>query len=343
MPRRLNTTTTERAGVNYVAALVESQGSLFHEIDGRNDYGNDGIIQLVRSSGEVLPAYVMVQIKSGRSYVTANGCTLVADREHFRFWADHTTLVAGIVFDPDEQAAYWIDVGRFLADYPDRCHNGPFSIPIEKARSTRLDVAGWHTFFDWAIRQQAPKLDRAVEALHSENASEHAFGAYVLSTAFGCSAAAWDALFYAFEHRRSLSPSLVVAISMLGDHPDIFWRPGMVVSNDQLRCRLRARLVDLPYAVVRKLVEAIDENGIDRGTIGQCVDVVLHEHSAPGPHFARLLKEAEDPWTLECAAFLYAHLDPSGAGPVLAEVAGTNEIFRMLAEAVAAGDAISLY
>lgn len=344
MPKRLQTTITERAGVNFVRTLVESQRSIFHEIEGRNDYGNDAIIQLVRPDGEVLPVYVMAQIKSGKSYVTAQTCALEADREHFRFWADHTTRVAGIVYDPAENAAYWVDIGQYLAEHPERVEAGPFTIRFAKDDTTRFDSRSFSkTFFAWAAQQPSFRLDRAVESLHSQAPEAHALGVYVLTTAFGCSAAAWDALFYAFEHRVPLSSGLVHAISMLGNHPDIFWRPGMIVYDQPLRSRLRKRLRDLSYDIVRRLVETIDEDGIERGTTGQSVEVVLHEHAAVGPHLLRVLREAEDPWIVECAAFLYAHLDPAAATVELVPFAASDETIAMLVEALRSGEGVGLY
>ena len=155
--------------------------------------------------------------------------------------------------------------------------------------------------------------------------------------------AAWDAVFYEFEHRSPLSRQLVYAVSMLGDHPDILWRAGMVSDNWSGREVLRRRLADLSYPVVRRLVEVIDDHGIERGTVGQCVDVVLHEHVAPGEHLARAMNDITDPWHAECAAFLLAHLDPELALQELPRLARDSEPLRMVLAALRDGERLHLY
>src|SRR5665213_1815134 len=109
MPIRKLNTVTERAGVNYVRDVVETNNSIFKEQDVRHDYGHDAFVLLV--DGErVLPKEIAMQIKSGASYCTPTTCKIPATRGQLLFWAGHDLDTLGVVYDPGEAMAYWVDL-----------------------------------------------------------------------------------------------------------------------------------------------------------------------------------------------------------------------------------------
>jgi hypothetical protein len=106
--RKLNTV-TERAGVNYVRNAVEANNCVFKEQDVRHDYGHDAFVLLVEGE-QVLPKEIAMQIKSGASYCTATTCKIPATGAQLMFWANHDFETLGVVYDPSEDLAYWVDL-----------------------------------------------------------------------------------------------------------------------------------------------------------------------------------------------------------------------------------------
>jgi hypothetical protein len=109
MPIRKQNMATERAGVNYVRALVEENNSVFKEIDQRSDYGHDAFVLLVEGE-RVIPKEVAMQVKAGSSYCTPSTCKVPATAEQLAFWAEHDLTTLGVVYDPNEGVAYWVNL-----------------------------------------------------------------------------------------------------------------------------------------------------------------------------------------------------------------------------------------
>jgi hypothetical protein len=86
-----------------------------------DDYGLDGEIELTRD-GEITGYIIKVQIKSGSSYLkskTSAGFSFYIEPADASYWPKVTCPVILLVFDPDTDAGYWIDVKRFLAEHSD--------------------------------------------------------------------------------------------------------------------------------------------------------------------------------------------------------------------------------
>src|SRR5437870_1454265 len=89
-----------RTGIKFTRDIVEERGSKFQEIALENDMGNDAYIEFIQDE-EATGCCIFVQIKSGDSYVKADGnYVLKADKDHFEYWSSHLLPVAAIVYSP---------------------------------------------------------------------------------------------------------------------------------------------------------------------------------------------------------------------------------------------------
>jgi hypothetical protein len=95
--------------VNFVRNAVEVNNSVFKEQDLRHDYAHDAFVMLVEGK-HVLPKEIAMQIKSGTSYCKPTTCNIPAKAGQLTFWAGHDMDTLGIVYDPDEDMAYWVDL-----------------------------------------------------------------------------------------------------------------------------------------------------------------------------------------------------------------------------------------
>lgn len=130
---------TERVGVNHVRTVVENAGSYFKEINLQHDVGQDATIMLV-VDGHVRPREIALQIKSGASYVSPGLCHLPASAPHVYFWAKHDLITLGVVYDPTEQTAHWIDLQTAARSFYARQPKSGTTFTFAKSVWNRFDA-----------------------------------------------------------------------------------------------------------------------------------------------------------------------------------------------------------
>ena len=108
---------TAREGVNAAQALFEACGCVFQEVAQQNDFGKDAYVDV--TYGDVLTSLcVALQIKSGRSFRTAQRDYFVPVGNHAHNWRRSTVPVFGVVYDPDDRLLRWVDITGWLREHP---------------------------------------------------------------------------------------------------------------------------------------------------------------------------------------------------------------------------------
>lgn len=102
-------TVSERGGVNAAKTLLERNRLVVQEYDTRNDYGKDLVIDLTEGD-EITGAMVAAQVKGGMSFFRGNMPFIPARLSDIRLWADSTVPVIGIVWRPQPEALYWVNL-----------------------------------------------------------------------------------------------------------------------------------------------------------------------------------------------------------------------------------------
>lgn len=118
MPKYLRSNSTGKAGINYVKSIVDSHNCIFQKIDQENDVGVDALIELVKDE---IPTgdFVATQIKSGNSYFDkkANICKIPVGT-HRDYWQNYSLPVYGIVYVPEIESAFWVNIKKYLENNP---------------------------------------------------------------------------------------------------------------------------------------------------------------------------------------------------------------------------------
>jgi hypothetical protein len=281
--KRLHTKATARMGVNFAKSVIETQNCIFQEVDLENDIGNDAYIEFIQGE-DGTGCCIANQIKSGESYVAKSGNDFVlkSDRDHFEYWNSHVLPVAGIVYDPDEQRAAWVNISLYLEEHPGVVADGPYNIPVLGTQSFSNDgfAAFRNHFLDYAERYRTrDAFARTVDSFLEDDNTDKA-------------ASALRSLFYYHRKKRACWYMLMTSLSFCGnpkllewltyylalvpDHGDIYWHkdnlldPGIKKWAAEFMCqRFRQREVEA-------LLTPIDpEQGIGRGTIGQCAHAIV--------------------------------------------------------------------
>ncbi|MBO9102292.1 MULTISPECIES: DUF4365 domain-containing protein [Rhizobium] len=219
--------TTERAGVNFVRIAVESAGSLFKEINLQHDYGHDATIMLV-IDGQIRPREIAVQIKSGVSYLSPMKCTIPASADHLFFYAEHDLDTIGIVFDPEQQRAWWIDLRKAAREFRRSNSQTGTSISFKKSLWNEFNKEDFESILMPTLLGEAPRapVDRLCTWVTSDDQETHDLGVRAIRARHRCRSETWSCLIETFLARSADQLSIEVAISlaMLLGHDNIgYW------------------------------------------------------------------------------------------------------------------------
>jgi hypothetical protein len=266
--------TIERVGVNFVRGVVEEAGSLFKEVNLQHDFGHDASILLV-VDGEVQPREIALQIKSGKTYNRSGHCRIPVTAAHLSFWAQHDLQTLGVVYDPSERRAYWMDLKAY-AKALRQSRSTPKSITFRKSLWKRFDSWTFSAVLVPVLMHRAPHLDlqTALQWAQDDDFDTHAVGVRVLLARHYVEKATSEVLIGLFRDRPSdeLTHLVPAAFSkMLGT-----WELSYSFTTAQLPPDVKELAHDAVsnFGVdgVSKLLEFLDhDEGFDfsRGTLGQ--------------------------------------------------------------------------
>jgi hypothetical protein len=260
---------TERLGVNFVRSVVEGAGSLFKEINLQHDYGQDATIMLV-VDGHVRPREVALQIKSGASYISQGNCHLPATAAHIYFWAEHDLATLGVVYDPDEKSAWWIDLQTAARGFRASNPKAGITFSFPKALWNRFDDRDFSSILVPTLLGEAPNvpLERLFTWVTSNDLETHDIGVRVIRARHYREAAAWDCLINAFKSRPSsqLTLNLPLGLAKLLGHDDLGYYSGEIPSN--VRAPAIAQVLSFGPNEIAKLLSMLPETDFERPSVG---------------------------------------------------------------------------
>lgn len=264
-------------------ALVERHNSIFQKVDLENDIGNDAYLEFIKD-GQATGCCIAAQIKSGESYISNDGNTflLKADKDHFEYWASHSLPVCGVVFDPKNEMAAWCDISVFLKANPHVISDGPYQIPISRDRV--LNAQTYHGFVEHFLSyrnayQSDQHFGETLERFANlENLRVCQDALKSLFSFHRQRFSTWFYLINSLRHFRGhpLLRPIVVRLCHIPGHGDIWWHKGNVIEANVTKAVLAFMKKVLGKEEIVALLESIDlENGISRGSIGQCVHSII--------------------------------------------------------------------
>lgn len=273
--KRPATTGTAAQGVAHIQKIVAAANSIFHPIHQENDVGIDGIIEFV-VEGRTTGCCVGVQIKSGESYLRNDRFFLNAGPDHISYWRKHLLPIAGIIYDPRSDGARWVDLTEetklvklgvstvFFAESPFDASAFPSFLAHFRGYVGEYsnDTSFARALIAFSRKEDVQAAYAALRSLFSFHRNRPETWFYLLA-----------ALRLFREH--PLLRQIVVALAHVPGHPDIFWGPTNTLSKEAQDAARPIFADSLGRDEILTLIGAIDENGIGRGTIGQCVDAIV--------------------------------------------------------------------
>lgn len=266
-----------KLGVNYVTDIVDRCECYFNKIEQENDIGIDGIIEFTDDS---IPTgkCIAVQIKTGESYVNRrkNEC-IIPIENHYKYWNNYCMPVYGIVYILDANLAYWVDIKQYLDDNRSNIESGKLNIIKFKMKSiNKFDIESFNKYFKCDVKNTLPEIsyEEASNLLESENIDEIYIGVNSLAIRYADKKETWDKLIDVFRKNTDydLTSEIIFYISYIFGHGDLW---GQLNFSKESKQYAKEIINKLNINEVIKILNVIDENGIERGTIGQCVEAIV--------------------------------------------------------------------
>lgn len=272
MTKYLKKNITAKQGINFIRTIVEYSGCLFHKIEQENDLGIDCLIEFIHDEKPANKS-IAVQVKSGPSYFNkdSNECLIPVD-SHYEYWVNYPLDVFGIVYVPELDKGFWINIKSYLKENPD-----VKAIRFLVNRSNQFDMQDFNRLFRPCVLGETPylPLEEALSFFDSKHQDEFVLGVFVLFRRYINEQIIWEKF---IEHVKESEPeeisfSILHYISHIPWHPDI-WFSGEMVNSENKKYVI-SMLNGFDKKTVIKLLSLIGEDGIQRGTIGQTIEALL--------------------------------------------------------------------
>ncbi|NQU31343.1 MAG: DUF4365 domain-containing protein [Anaerolineae bacterium] len=261
-----------KVGVNFVRTVVETSNSIFSEIPQQNDIGIDGIIEIIQAEHPTGHC-IAVQIKSGNSFFTPekNECHFPVDN-HAAYWAKYPLPVFGIVYVPKKSCSYWVNIKKYLEE-----NQETNQIRYLCTKTNIFNLENFNKVFVPYLIGNLPEFnfDEALELFYSPNEDENYVGLIILFRKYSDRNVVWDEFIEYFrESEISKIPNIFIYfLAHIPWHMDIFG--GRDKITHESRDYGKSLINTFGKDEVVKLLQFIDENGIDRGAIGQSVEAII--------------------------------------------------------------------
>jgi hypothetical protein len=299
------TNATANIGLDFVRGIVRSHNCIFQEIDTSNDLGIDAIIEIVKDE-KPTSKFIAAQIKSGKSYYDkkSNKCKIPI-KKHRDYWTKHPMPVFGIVYVPEFENAYWVDIKHYM-----KYHPNDTVISFEPTLARLINKNTFFTQFVPHLLNEIPDIsfEFAKSLFGSDKDDEFYLGMHILFKRYAYMNEVWELFINFFKVKlvEEIPGKLIYYLAHIPWHGDIF------SFRDSFTQESRAfgkRLIDkFEKADILKLLSFIDEeNMIQRGTIGQSVEAIISSVPNCDRFLEQIIKDKDTELSLrEYAAIIYA-------------------------------------
>ena len=293
--------------MNFVRSIVEGAGCLFKEINLQHDFGHDGTMVLVVDC-QVRPREVAFQIKSGASYVSHATCCLPATAPHIFFWAQHDLVTIGVVYDPAEKAAWWIDLQSAAQVFRASNPKSGTSFIFGKKLWNQFSVADFASILLPTLLGEAPSvsLERLCTWVMSNDIETHDIGVRAIRARYYRESAAWDCLITAFKSKppEQLTLNLPIALAKLLGHDDIGYYSHEIPRH--VRAPAMANVLTFGTDEIAKLLSMLPDSDFERPSLGYSL-MPLFGQRAESPHILSAIRDDDrfDPEVSQLAGDLF--------------------------------------
>jgi len=268
---------SERGGINAVRTLLESQGLVVDEVDGRADYGRDLNVDITAAS-RITGGIVGVQVKGGSSFHRRGRWVVPATPTDWEYWRGSTLPVIGMTWDPATNSIRWVNLTQRARS---RVHVAEESYDYELQDDAVSEVITDQVLDSSTFSSFIESIERYLEATSSSAFLEllsaddivRRRGVYACWTLGRADPAPLVLLRRLLPGMKGLSLwDGITALAHATPHPDIGWNPRNWISKpveQEIAASMRwspSELVSLVHEVEQLDSEIL---GWERGGVGQ--------------------------------------------------------------------------
>lgn len=300
-----------KQGVNYLRTITDENECYFHEIVQENDVGIDAFIEFTKN-GKNDGRCIAVQIKTGNSFFnTDKTMCKIPIGSHYNYWKNHSLQVYGIVCDLERKDAFWISITEFICQHDNEISNGKIqsiSFPVMKINTLNTETFG--TIFKPMVYGLLPKISFKDSLLLSQSSFvvEKALSIDLLLRVYTDDPKSWDRCFTILneETTTELLSKIAIYFSYASSNPDLWGKLDYSKETEQY---VKKRLQEIDKTTIIKLLSLTDD-GIERGTIGQCIESILSIVQNNRQILSEILEEHSSTYIGINALFILAYYDP---------------------------------
>ncbi|RFS16604.1 DUF4365 domain-containing protein [Emticicia sp. C21] len=272
---------TEQQGVRYIQGIVQDNNSIFQNINRENDQGNDCYIEFVEN-GYALNYGIFAQIKSGMSYRDNQGYKIPTDKAHLKYWSQGLNLSIGIVYDPELQKAYWVDITAYIKANNNILNQEYHAIRIDTKNEFSQDFFPGFMKYCIDFREEFNNYENygrsldafadldnpnncyeGLKSLYSNHRDKQSTWFYIIST------------FSKIKH-EGIQRNIIGLLSNYTYQPYIFYSNSKLLPSEEIREKISELMTKYFRKEEVELTLKYMENGIIKGSFSYLVFLVIN-------------------------------------------------------------------
>lgn len=269
-----------KKGINYITSIVDNTQCNFNPILQENDIGLDGQIEIFDIQGEPTGDIVFVQVKTGTSYydIQKKKCYFPIG-SHRDYWNKLKFPIIGIVctmYEDSEEVktAYWVDIKEYL----ERNDESVSNIIFEMGKSNEFNALTIRKYFIPLLCHELPQISfDEVKTLLEGSRIDKEIAIQLLCIKFSANVDSWKILFslYRKEAEEIDLCFFYNALSYAFSHYDHFYVKGYYELSEEAKQFILCQIKQFNLVDITKMLALIKNNFIDRGTIGQSIEILI--------------------------------------------------------------------
>ena len=258
---------TSKQAVNVFATWCAARSWVFQPVDASNDFGKDGYVDITDDDGTLTGELFSVQVKGGESWSATDGYRIPVGK-HREVWMNSPVPVIGVVHDPRDGRLRWANLTAALRE--DRQ-----LVSILVPEDASLDDDHQLQLLVESVRTTTrPGLPLGLGSANDDEQEAAVWDCFAIARRNADALIAVRRSFLALGERGRLAG--LVALAFCTPHPDVAWTKQNTLPGPIQRVVCASMRWTVPE--VWQLLEMVDpETAFERGSIGQCIYMLLFE------------------------------------------------------------------
>lgn len=273
--KRSNNIRIGKSGVIFVESITNKYNDIFQKIDGDNDIGFDGYIEIVEGENSY-NFTVACQIKSGKSYFKNDKAYIQTDEDHIKYWKDHNLYSFLFVYNENDDKCYWLDLTKYVNSLEEDKYNIIFNLDNELNSNTYLGFKEYVKQIKFTTLNDSKlmlSLNRLIYISQKEVSYDKDLIISIMNNRNNI--LVWNTVINCFLYSTSdeFLINLIYTMRLHTSNPDIFWHNDNVIEEYISSNFINIINSSIKEIFLKKLIYCCSFEDVlfERGQIGQVI------------------------------------------------------------------------